>query len=163
MNKEKDETKSYNAILLFVNFIVSFFFSFHSSFTGEPCELYCTDTEESVIVPWGEAALDGTPCNVGTRDMCIAGICRVNYDRFRCIIHIHSFDIIGELLFFLSYTFWACFPGIKFFAKDNLIRRISGWGGRIYNEIYATMWLRFKYCKNWGRIFHSCHNIGIQL
>ncbi|XP_076664093.1 A disintegrin and metalloproteinase with thrombospondin motifs 7 isoform X2 [Andrena cerasifolii] len=42
----------------------------------EPCELYCTDTEESVMVPWGEAALDGTPCNVGTRDMCIAGICR---------------------------------------------------------------------------------------
>lgn len=42
----------------------------------EPCELYCTDTEESVIVPWGEAAYDGTPCNVGTRDMCIAGICK---------------------------------------------------------------------------------------
>ncbi|XP_077275521.1 A disintegrin and metalloproteinase with thrombospondin motifs 7 isoform X1 [Temnothorax americanus] len=42
----------------------------------EPCELYCTDTDESVIVPWGEAALDGTPCNVGTRDICIAGICR---------------------------------------------------------------------------------------
>ncbi|XP_033219978.1 A disintegrin and metalloproteinase with thrombospondin motifs 7-like isoform X2 [Belonocnema kinseyi] len=42
----------------------------------EPCELYCTDTEERVIVPWGEAALDGTPCNVGSRDMCIAGICR---------------------------------------------------------------------------------------
>ncbi|XP_012281942.2 A disintegrin and metalloproteinase with thrombospondin motifs 7 [Orussus abietinus] len=42
----------------------------------EPCELYCTDSEERVIVPWGEAALDGTPCNVGTRDMCIAGICR---------------------------------------------------------------------------------------
>ncbi|XP_046737583.1 A disintegrin and metalloproteinase with thrombospondin motifs 7 [Diprion similis] len=43
---------------------------------SEPCELYCTDTEESVIVPWGESALDGTPCNVGTRDMCIAGICK---------------------------------------------------------------------------------------
>ncbi|KAK0181582.1 hypothetical protein PV327_003855 [Microctonus hyperodae] len=42
----------------------------------EPCELYCTDTNESVIVPWGESAFDGTPCNVGTRDMCIAGICR---------------------------------------------------------------------------------------
>ncbi|XP_015187266.1 PREDICTED: A disintegrin and metalloproteinase with thrombospondin motifs 7-like isoform X2 [Polistes dominula] len=42
----------------------------------EPCKLYCTDIEESVIVPWGEAALDGTPCNVGSRDMCIAGICR---------------------------------------------------------------------------------------
>ncbi|XP_047365765.1 A disintegrin and metalloproteinase with thrombospondin motifs 7 isoform X2 [Vespa velutina] len=42
----------------------------------EPCELYCTDIDESVIVPWGEAALDGTPCNVGSRDMCIAGICR---------------------------------------------------------------------------------------
>ncbi|XP_014231082.1 A disintegrin and metalloproteinase with thrombospondin motifs 7 [Trichogramma pretiosum] len=42
----------------------------------EPCELYCTDSEERIIVPWGEAALDGTPCNVGTRDMCIAGICR---------------------------------------------------------------------------------------
>lgn len=32
-----------------------------------------------MIVPWGEAALDGTPCNVGTRDMCIAGICRVSF------------------------------------------------------------------------------------
>lgn len=45
---------------------------------AEPCELYCTDIDESVIVPWGEAALDGTPCNVGSRDMCIAGICRVS-------------------------------------------------------------------------------------
>ncbi|KAJ8669558.1 hypothetical protein QAD02_000817, partial [Eretmocerus hayati] len=43
---------------------------------AEPCKLYCTDSEESVIVPWGEFALDGTPCNVGTRDMCISGVCR---------------------------------------------------------------------------------------
>ncbi|KAI4488514.1 hypothetical protein M0802_011554 [Mischocyttarus mexicanus] len=50
--------------------------SFRAVQCTEPCELYCTDIEESVIVPWGEAALDGTPCNVGSRDMCIAGICR---------------------------------------------------------------------------------------
>ncbi|KAF7997831.1 hypothetical protein HCN44_009229 [Aphidius gifuensis] len=43
---------------------------------NEPCELYCTDSKQTVIVPQGEAVLDGTPCNVGTRDMCIAGICR---------------------------------------------------------------------------------------
>lgn len=49
-----------------------------TSHLAEPCKIYCTDTEESVIVPWGEAALDGTPCNVGTRDMCIAGICKVS-------------------------------------------------------------------------------------
>ena len=46
-------------------------------FTAEPCELYCADTDDTVIVPWGESVLDGTPCNVGTRDMCIAGICKV--------------------------------------------------------------------------------------
>lgn len=42
----------------------------------EPCELYCADTDDTVIVPWGESVLDGTPCNVGTRDMCINGICK---------------------------------------------------------------------------------------
>lgn len=42
----------------------------------EPCELYCSTADESVIVPFGEYAKDGTPCNLGTRDMCISGICR---------------------------------------------------------------------------------------
>ncbi|XP_043465950.1 A disintegrin and metalloproteinase with thrombospondin motifs 12-like isoform X1 [Leptopilina heterotoma] len=42
---------------------------------SEPCELYCTDTDEEIIVPLGEA-FDGTPCNLGSRDMCIAGLCR---------------------------------------------------------------------------------------
>lgn len=49
-------------------------------FLDEPCELYCTDIEDTIIVPWGESVIDGTPCNLGTRDMCIAGICRVNID-----------------------------------------------------------------------------------
>ncbi|PNF40674.1 hypothetical protein B7P43_G03792 [Cryptotermes secundus] len=42
----------------------------------EPCELYCADADDTVIVPWGDTVMDGTPCNVGTRDMCISGICR---------------------------------------------------------------------------------------
>ncbi|XP_055689829.1 A disintegrin and metalloproteinase with thrombospondin motifs 7 [Lutzomyia longipalpis] len=44
--------------------------------TQEPCKLYCTDTDDTVIVPWGASAADGTPCNLGTNDMCISGICR---------------------------------------------------------------------------------------
>lgn len=44
----------------------------------EPCELYCSDINDTVIVPWGEHALDGTPCKVGSRDVCISGICRVS-------------------------------------------------------------------------------------
>lgn len=44
----------------------------------EPCELYCSDADDTVIVPWGDTVMDGTPCNVGTRDMCISGICRVS-------------------------------------------------------------------------------------
>jgi hypothetical protein len=44
---------------------------------AEPCELYCADADDTVIVPWGDTVMDGTPCNVGTRDMCISGICRV--------------------------------------------------------------------------------------
>ncbi|XP_008201118.2 A disintegrin and metalloproteinase with thrombospondin motifs 7 isoform X1 [Tribolium castaneum] len=42
----------------------------------EPCQLFCSDANETVIVPWGEFAADGTPCNVGARDVCISGICR---------------------------------------------------------------------------------------
>jgi len=45
---------------------------------AEPCELYCTDTDDTLIVPWGDSVMDGTPCNVGTRDMCINGICKVS-------------------------------------------------------------------------------------
>lgn len=45
--------------------------------TDDPCELYCTDSDDTVIVPWGDSAADGTPCNIGTNDMCIAGICKV--------------------------------------------------------------------------------------
>jgi hypothetical protein len=44
----------------------------------EPCELYCADADDTVIVPWGDSVMDGTPCNVGTRDMCINGICKVS-------------------------------------------------------------------------------------
>ncbi|KAF5299315.1 hypothetical protein FQA39_LY02488 [Lamprigera yunnana] len=42
----------------------------------EPCELYCSDSNETMIIPWGEHAFDGTACNLGTRDVCISGICR---------------------------------------------------------------------------------------
>lgn len=51
----------------------SFFF-----FQDDPCELYCTDSADTLIVPWGDMAADGTPCNIGTNDMCISGICRVS-------------------------------------------------------------------------------------
>lgn len=44
----------------------------------DPCELYCTDSEDTLIVPWGDSAADGTPCLIGTNDMCISGICRVS-------------------------------------------------------------------------------------
>uniref|UniRef100_A0A182NR21 Peptidase M12B domain-containing protein n=1 Tax=Anopheles dirus TaxID=7168 RepID=A0A182NR21_9DIPT len=43
---------------------------------NEPCELYCSNTEDTMIVPFGDTAADGTFCNLGTNDMCIAGICR---------------------------------------------------------------------------------------
>ncbi|KAG8278116.1 negative regulation of cellular response to hepatocyte growth factor stimulus [Homalodisca vitripennis] len=44
--------------------------------TSEPCELYCTDMDDTIIASLGDTALDGTPCNLGSRDMCISGICR---------------------------------------------------------------------------------------
>lgn len=42
----------------------------------KPCQLYCSDANETVIVPWGEYAADGTPCSVVSRDVCISGICK---------------------------------------------------------------------------------------
>lgn len=52
--------------------------SHFNQITDDPCELYCTDSEDTLIVPWGDSAADGTPCNIGTNDMCISGICRVS-------------------------------------------------------------------------------------
>ncbi|ETN58597.1 adamts-7 [Anopheles darlingi] len=43
---------------------------------NEPCELYCSNAEDTMIVPFGDTAADGTLCNLGTNDMCIGGICR---------------------------------------------------------------------------------------
>ncbi|KAF7274067.1 hypothetical protein GWI33_013249 [Rhynchophorus ferrugineus] len=42
----------------------------------DPCQLYCSDANETIIVPWGDYAADGTPCNVVFRDVCISGICK---------------------------------------------------------------------------------------
>lgn len=53
-------------------------------YTDDACELFCTDSEDTLIVPWGDAAADGTPCNIGTNDMCISGICRVSPGLFYC-------------------------------------------------------------------------------
>ncbi|KAH1005898.1 hypothetical protein HUJ04_006801 [Dendroctonus ponderosae] len=43
---------------------------------ADPCQLYCSDANETIIVPWGDYAADGTPCNVVSRDVCISGICK---------------------------------------------------------------------------------------
>jgi len=66
----------------------------------EPCELSCTDTDDTLIVPWGDSVMDGTPCNVGTRDMCINGICKVSSssNTLFCII-LWSFRCVANLLF----------------------------------------------------------------
>ena len=43
----------------------------------DACELYCTNKEDTMIQAFGDSAEDGTPCNIGTNDMCIGGVCRV--------------------------------------------------------------------------------------
>ncbi|RZF40788.1 hypothetical protein LSTR_LSTR009273 [Laodelphax striatellus] len=44
--------------------------------TSEPCQLFCTDADETVIMPMGVEVKDGTPCRLSRNDMCIAGLCR---------------------------------------------------------------------------------------
>ncbi|XP_061390708.1 A disintegrin and metalloproteinase with thrombospondin motifs 12-like isoform X1 [Musca vetustissima] len=41
-----------------------------------PCKLYCNDVDDTIIANWGDMVLDGTPCTLGTNNMCIDGICR---------------------------------------------------------------------------------------
>ncbi|CAG0907982.1 unnamed protein product, partial [Darwinula stevensoni] len=43
---------------------------------ANPCELRCRPEGELFSVVLKESAADGTPCNPGSRDMCIAGICK---------------------------------------------------------------------------------------
>ncbi|XP_017135604.1 A disintegrin and metalloproteinase with thrombospondin motifs 7 isoform X1 [Drosophila miranda] len=41
-----------------------------------PCRLFCSDVDDTIIANWGETVLDGTPCTLGTNNMCIDGICK---------------------------------------------------------------------------------------
>lgn len=43
----------------------------------------CTDVDDTIIAGFGDV-MDGTPCKLGTNDMCIDGICKVsNYEVIR--------------------------------------------------------------------------------
>ncbi|XP_055914270.1 A disintegrin and metalloproteinase with thrombospondin motifs 7 [Eupeodes corollae] len=41
-----------------------------------PCKLFCTDVEGTVTESWGDMAANGTPCQLGTNNICIDGICK---------------------------------------------------------------------------------------
>ncbi|KAH8418940.1 hypothetical protein KR222_005738, partial [Zaprionus bogoriensis] len=43
---------------------------------NNPCRLFCSDVDDTIIANWGETVLDGTPCTLGTNNMCIDGICK---------------------------------------------------------------------------------------
>ncbi|XP_051864693.1 A disintegrin and metalloproteinase with thrombospondin motifs 12 isoform X1 [Drosophila albomicans] len=45
---------------------------------NNPCRLFCSDVDDTIIANWGETVLDGTPCTLGTNNMCIDGICKVS-------------------------------------------------------------------------------------
>lgn len=44
---------------------------------GAPCQLHCKPEGQFFSVMLSDSVVDGTPCNPGTRDMCINGVCRV--------------------------------------------------------------------------------------
>lgn len=48
------------------------------SWLDNPCRLFCSDVDDTIIANWGETVLDGTPCTLGTNNMCIDGICKVS-------------------------------------------------------------------------------------
>ncbi|XP_017064274.1 A disintegrin and metalloproteinase with thrombospondin motifs 7 isoform X1 [Drosophila eugracilis] len=43
---------------------------------NNPCKLFCSDVDDTIIANWGATVLDGTPCTLGTNNMCIDGICK---------------------------------------------------------------------------------------
>ncbi|XP_065724209.2 A disintegrin and metalloproteinase with thrombospondin motifs 7 isoform X1 [Drosophila suzukii] len=43
---------------------------------NNPCKLFCSDVDDTIIANWGSTVLDGTPCTLGTNNMCIDGICK---------------------------------------------------------------------------------------
>lgn len=47
------------------------------AFVATPCQLHCKPDGEFMTVMLDDTVEDGTPCNPGTRDMCINGKCRV--------------------------------------------------------------------------------------
>ncbi|CAG9772555.1 unnamed protein product [Ceutorhynchus assimilis] len=53
------------------------FHTWTSSFDeSKPCALYCVN-EENVLSMLEAVVKDGTPCKLGTRNMCISGVCRL--------------------------------------------------------------------------------------
>lgn len=59
-------------------FSISVSLSLGLCLVDNPCRLFCTDVDDTIIANWGETVLDGTPCTLGTNNMCIDGICKVS-------------------------------------------------------------------------------------
>ncbi|EDX01087.2 uncharacterized protein Dyak_GE16421 [Drosophila yakuba] len=59
-----------------------YYFETHAAFLPvqprghNPCKLFCSDVDDTIIANWGATVLDGTPCTLGTNNMCIDGICK---------------------------------------------------------------------------------------
>lgn len=69
-SNEKYEEKRQH--LKLVNNITNFI-----SIADTPCQLHCKPEGQFFSVMLSDSVVDGTPCNPGTRDMCINGVCRV--------------------------------------------------------------------------------------
>lgn len=59
----------------------SFTFANKFSFKEEPCVLYCLD-DKNEYSKLANRAKDGTKCRIGSRDACIAGMCKVRIKLF---------------------------------------------------------------------------------
>lgn len=60
----------FKTLLLLLHFL-------HCVCVGAPCQLHCKPEGQFFSVMLSDSVVDGTPCNPGTRDMCINGVCRV--------------------------------------------------------------------------------------
>ena len=80
------------------------------SHTGAPCQLHCKPRDQFFSVLLSDSVVDGTPCNPGTRDMCINGVCRVS-----------------NAFLFLFRSFARRLVGLVWFLPATDVRRRRGW------------------------------------
>ena len=113
---------------------------------GAPCQLHCKPQGHFFSVMLSDSVIDGTPCNPGTRDMCINGVCRVN-TQFTWPWYLFSWFLFSVQNICFSLLVWSLLISFADFSSStcSCINSIVWFQQNWIEVIDRSIWLDLCY------------------